>query len=370
MIPLFRPCMGQAELEAVKDVLFSQWIGLGPKTAEFEQKFSEYIDVPYTVGLNSCTSALDMALKLLGIKNGDEVIIPTMTFVSTAHAVAYNLAYPIFADVNTESRNIDLEDVARKITCRTRAVIPVHYSGRPVDLDKLKEVVGDIPIIEDAAHACGSLYKGKHIGSHGNIACFSFHAVKNLAMGDGGALTTDNKEYYERAKRMRWLGIDRGTWDRTAVDKSYWWEYLVDEIGLKCHMNDISAAIGLAQLKKLDEMNSQRRRIKNLYNEGLKDIEQITLPLDDDDLYQSSWHIYSISCISRDKLSVYLQEKGISTGVHYKPIHLYKCYGNTPTLPNAETLFNYILSLPMYPTLATNEVEYIIDCIRGFYASR
>ncbi|MDI6788316.1 MAG: aminotransferase class I/II-fold pyridoxal phosphate-dependent enzyme, partial [Planctomycetota bacterium] len=187
MIQLFKPFFGEEELEALREPFETGWIGLGPKTAEFEKKFAEFIGVKYAVGVNSCTSALDLALKLLEIRHGDEVIVPTMTFVSTAHVVAYNLATPIFADVDEKTLAIDLEDVKRKITLRTKAIIPVHYSGRPCDMDALKKIAGDkIAIIEDAAHGCGADYKGKKCGSIGDIGCFSFHAVKNLAMGDGG----------------------------------------------------------------------------------------------------------------------------------------------------------------------------------------
>ncbi len=367
MLNVFKPDMGEEEIQAVAEVIRSGWIGLGPKTAEFEKAFAAFIGVSHAVALNSCTAALDLALKLLEIKNGDEVIVPTLTFVSTAHAVAYNLAYPIFADVDKHTRNIDLADVQKKITGRTKAIIAVHYAGRSVDLDALKQIAGDIPVIEDAAHACGALYKGRRVGSLGNLACFSFHAVKNLAMGDGGALTTNGKQFNDRAKRLRWLGIDKGTWDRTSLDQSYWWEYYVDEIGLKCHLNDIASAIGLVQLRKLDKMNARRRAIKDLYNEGLKDLEQVTLPPDDDANHQSAWHIYSICCDQRDKLSVFLQENGISTGVHYKPIHLYKCYGNITSLPNAEWLFERILTLPMYPLLSDQDACRVVECIRKFY---
>ena len=364
---VFKPDMGEEEIRAVAEVIRSGWIGLGPKTAEFERKFADYLGVAHTVALNSCTAALDLALKLLEIKNGDEVIVPTMTFVSTAHTVAYNLAYPIFVDVDKQTKNLDLSDVVRKLSRRTKAIIPVHFAGRPVDLDALKGIAPGVPIIEDAAHACGARYKGKRVGSFGNIACYSFHAVKNLAMGDGGALTTDNNEFNERAKRLRWLGIDKGTWDRTAVDQSYWWEYYVNEIGLKCHLNDIAAAIGLVQLAKLDKMNERRRQIKNIYNEGLRDLEQVTLPPDDDGDYQSSWHIYSICSDHRDELSVFLQTNGISTGVHYKPIHLYKCYGNITHLPTAEWLFSRLLTLPMYPGLSDADAWRVVECIRDFH---
>lgn len=366
MIQVFKPFMEQEEIDAVAEILKSGWIGLGPKTAEFEKRFADYIGVNYAVGVNSATAALDLALKLLHISHGHEVIVPTMTFVSTAHVVAYNLATPIFADVDPVTLSIDMEDVKKKITIRTRAIIPVHYGGRAVDMDRLKEVAGDIPIIEDAAHACGGEYKGKKCGSLGNIGCFSFHAVKNLAMGDGGALTLNDKAMAERAKRLRWLGIDKGTWDRSELDKSYWWEYFVDEIGLKCHMNDIAAAIGLIQLSKLDRMNVRRKEISRRYSDAFRNINWIQVPPDDDEDYKSSNHIYCIQVENRNDLSIYLQENGIATGVHYKPIHLYKCYGNKPSLPVAEELFEKILSLPVYPGMTEEDIEKVISTVISF----
>jgi len=368
MISLFKPQVGEEELQAIKEVFESGWLGLGPKTAEFEKKFAKYIGVDYAVGVNSATSALDLSLKLLNINHGDEVIVPTVTFVSTAHVVAYNLATPIFVDVD-KNLSIDLEDVSRKITSRTKAIIPVHYGGRPVDMDTLFEMAvtkeGSIPIIEDAAHACGSSYKGKKCGSLADIGCFSFHAVKNLCMGDGGALVFNNNFMNERAKKLRWLGIDKGTWDRTDKNKTYWWEYDVSEIGLKCHMNDIMAAIGIVQLEKLDRMNERRRQIAEMYTEGLKGI--VKTPLMDSDEKKSSWHIYCIKCDGRNELSEYLKSKEIITGVHYTPIHLYKCYGNIPKLPRAEKLFKRILSLPMHPNLTNEEVYKVIYEIVRFY---
>jgi len=281
--------------------------------------------------------------------------------------VAYNLATPIFADIDEDTLNIDIDDVARKISPRTRAIIPVHYGGRPVDMDKLKEVAGDIPIVEDCAHAAGALYKGKPVGGLGNIGCFSFHAVKNLAMGEGGAITLNDLHMADRAKRNRWLGIDKGTWDRTHLDKTYWWEYNVDEIGLKSHLNDISAAIGLVQLKKLEKANKRRREIVEMYRQGLREVPQVTMPPDDGGDYISSWHLCEIKAECRNELSVSLKENGINTGVHYKPIHLYRCYGNSPHLPTAEDVFSKILTLPLYPDLSDEEVAYIIDKIETFY---
>lgn len=220
MIQVFKPWYDEREIEAAGEAIRSGWVGLGPKTAEFEQRFAAYCGVPHCVGFNSCTAALDMAMRLLGVNHGDEVVVPTVTFVSTAHCVAYNLATPVFADVDERTLCIDPDDLGRKITSRTRAIIVVHYGGRPVDMDQVKAVAGNIPVVEDCAHAAGARYKGQPVGGLGTAGCFSFHAVKNLAMGEGGALTVRDPELAQRAKRLRWLGIDKGTWDRTAVDRS------------------------------------------------------------------------------------------------------------------------------------------------------
>jgi perosamine synthetase len=359
--------MTQEEIDAVAEVLRSGWIGLGPKTAEFEVKFAEFVGTRYAVAVNSCTAALDLALKLLDVNHGHEVIVPTMTFVSTAHCVAYRLAMPVFADVDRHTLALDLDDVRRKITSRTRAIIPVHYSGRPVDLDALKEIAGGIPIIEDCAHATGARYKGRSVGSIGDIGCFSFHAVKNLAMGDGGALTLNTEPWMLRSKRLRWLGIDKGTWDRTSTDKSYWWQYFVDEIGLKCHLNDIAAAIGLVQLRRLASLNGRRREIALRYTEAFAAYEFMETPPADTPDIESSWHIYCLKVPERDDLCSFLQQKGIATGVHYTPIHLYSCYGNKPHLPVAEEVFQRIVSLPMYPDMTDDEVQTVIDAITEYY---
>jgi perosamine synthetase len=367
VIQLFKPAYGEEELEALRPIFQSGWIGLGPKTAEFEAKFAAFVGGQHCVGLNSGTAALDLAMQLLRINRGDEVIVPTITFVSTAHAAAYNLAQPVFADVCPASLCLDPADVAARITRRTRAIVVVHYGGRPAALDELRAVAGNIPIIEDAAHATGAYYQDRHVGTFGAIGCFSFHAVKNLAMGDGGALLLADDEMAARAKRLRWLGIDKNTWDRTELGESYWWEYYVDEIGLKCHMNDIQAALGLVQLGKLAAMNGKRRALVDAYYEQLREVAQIEMPLDDDATHRSSWHIFHIKCERRNQLSRYLLEQGITTGVHYKPIHLYSCYGNRPSLPVAEAAFERILTLPLHPGLTLGDVDLVCDTIKLFY---
>lgn len=370
MLPVFRPCMGKEEVDAVAEVLTSGWIGLGPKTAEFETKFAEYLSAPYAVALNSATAALDLATMLAGVGPGDEVIVPTITFVSTAHAVMYRGARAIFADVDRETLNISFADVERKLSPKTKAIIPVHYGGRPIDVRRLKQVVGDrVTIIEDCAHACGASYYGQKVGSEGNISCFSFHAVKNLAMGDGGALVTHREKDWDRAKRLRWLGIDKDTWTRSDTNRKYWWQYAVPEIGYKCHLNDIAAAIGIVQLKKLDAMNGRRREIVRMYTEMLRNV--VETPPDDTPEFRSAWHIYCIKCKRRDDLAVYLQSQGINTGVHYYPIHLYDtCYGTQPELPVAEAEMKRIMSLPIFPDMKDDQVTMVAEQIKKFYSTK
>ncbi|MFH1135060.1 MAG: DegT/DnrJ/EryC1/StrS family aminotransferase [Pseudomonadota bacterium] len=367
MIQVFKPYYDEREIEAAAEVIRSGWVGLGPKTGEFENEFAAFCRVRHAVGLNSCTAALDMALKLLGVNHGHEVIVPTLTFVSTAHAVSYNLATPIFADVEEDTLNINVDDACKKITPRTRAIIPVHYGGRPVNLTALKKAAGNIPIIEDCAHACGASYQGVPVGGWGKIGAFSFHAVKNLAMGEGGAVVMNDDDLADRARRLRWLGIDKGTWDRTGVDQRYWWEYSVDEIGLKSHLSDIHAAIGLVQLHKLEESNGRRRRIVGMYREGFRDLEELTMPPEDGGDYVSAWHLCEVQVERRNDLSLFLRENGVATGVHYKPIHLYRCYGNQPILPTAEKVFPRLLTLPLYPDLTDGEVAFIIEKVIEFY---
>ncbi len=373
-INLFRPVLGDEELEAIRKTFSGGWLGLGPTTALFESEFASFIGVPYAVATNSCTAALDLAMRLLGIGPGDEVIVPTITFVSTAHAVAYNGARPVFCDVDPATLLLDTESVMGRVTNSTKAVVVVHYGGRMADVVALRERLDgdgheDISIVEDCAHACGSQLDGRMAGSVGDIGCFSFQAVKNLVTGDGGMLTIANKDFADRAKRLRWLGIDKGTWDRSDVDRSYWWEYNVDEIGLKCHMNDIQAAIGRVQLRKLASGNHRRAEISRAYELQLSLFREkglMELPPGDGDLSFSSWHLYPIKISNRDDLAVFMESHGISTGVHYKPIHLYQCYGYQPSLPNAETAWKLLLSLPMHLGLSDDDVKRVCGVIAEF----
>ncbi|MDI6840027.1 MAG: DegT/DnrJ/EryC1/StrS family aminotransferase [bacterium] len=368
MIPVFRPKMNKEEiLPELEKIFDAGWIGLGPKTAEFEEKFADYIGVKYAIGVNSATSALHLANYVLGIKQGDEVVVPSMTFVSTALACLYCGATPVFADVEEDTLCIDPENIKEKITPKTKAIIPVHYGGHACKMDEIMEIANkhNLWVIEDNSHGCGGKYKGVMLGSIGIMGCFSFHAVKNLPTGDGGMITTNDKRLYNELKKLRWLGIDKGTWERSSKE-SYSWEYKVDRLGFKYHMNDITAVIGLAQLKVVDEHNLIRRKYAKKYDEAFKDVKWV-VPLVEKDYAYSSRHIYAVKILMRDELNRYLYLKGISTGVHYKPIHHFKIFGNVKVnLPITEKVWHKLLTLPLYPDMSDEEFEKIVNEIIKF----
>ncbi len=371
-IPVFRPYSTEEEVESVAEVLRSGWWGQGPKTAEFEKRFAEFTGAKMAVSVNSATAALHLALAVSGVEGG-EVITTSMTFVSTNHAILYNDATPVFADIQATTLNIDPDDIERKITPRTRAIIVVHYGGYPADLDRIYDIAKrhKLIVIEDAAHAAGSSYHGKPIGSIAPLTCFSFHPVKNLATGDGGMITLDNEEWDARLRRLRWVGINKDTWIRSR-DKDasqYSWEYDVAELGYKYHTNDINSAIGLVQLKRLPETNARRREIARLYNEGLRDLGWLELPITHGDDMVSAQHNYVVRLDERDQLGGWLHEHRIATGMHYIPNHLHELYKPyASSLPVTEREWTRLLTLPLYPALTDGEVNYILDVIRHYHA--
>jgi perosamine synthetase len=243
MIQLFKPYVTEEAINSVANVLRSGWIGLGPKTEQFEKAFAEYVGAKYAVAVNSATSALHLATIVSGIGANDEVLTTPLTFISTNHVILYQQANPVFVDVEERTLNLDLAKAESLVSPRTKAIMVVHYGGNPLDIDRLYDFAArhKLKVIEDAAHACGASFRGGRIGSFG-LTCFSFHAVKNLPLGDGGMVTTNDKALYDRLMRLRWLGIDRSTFARS--EGKYQWEYDVAEVGYKYHMNDISAAIG------------------------------------------------------------------------------------------------------------------------------
>jgi len=365
MIQIFKPSMGEEELSALKKVFESGFIGLGPKTAEFEENFAKYVNAPYAIGVNSGTAALHISLAAFGINSG-EVLVPSLTFVSTALAPIYNNAKPVFVDVYEDTLCMSIEDLQEKITDKTKAIIPVHYGGHPCDMDAIMEIARDkkIIVIEDAAHACGAEYKGRKIGSIGDATCFSFHPVKNISTGDGGMITLENKEIAEKLKRLRWCGINKDTWQRKIG--GYSWYYEVTEIGFKCHMNDIMAAIGIEQLKKLDRLNARRKEIVDFYNKAFKGLNWVELLIEKDYVKSSHWN-YVIKVEERDELINFLKQNGIESGVHYMPVHLHPIFKSfTANVPVTEEVWKKIITIPLFPDLTNPEVEKVVSAIKMF----
>ena len=382
MIQVFKPSLGEEELDALREIFRSGWVGLGPKTAEFERAVAAYVGAPHAVALNSATAALHLACAALGIGPGDEVLVPTITFVSTAHAPGYVGARPIFVDVDPQTLAIDLNDARRRLTPRTRAIMPVHYGGHPCDMNAVWAFAAEhnLLVIEDAAHAMGADYDGKRIGNvdRSDAVCFSFQAVKNLCVGDGGMITFKRPELLPTINRMRWCGIDKSTWDRTEsilADQAegtrryanYGWYYEIHELGHKYHMNDIAAAIGLVQLGKLDAMNARRREIAQAYDRAFAGAGWITTPAEPTH-GRSAWHNYVIRTPQRDALNLFLKERSIATGVHYMPIHLQPYYRKQAriSLPVAERVWTELLTLPLYPGLTDEEVDYVCESVLSF----
>lgn len=383
-VPLFRPSLGEEELEALRPVFASGWIGLGPRTQQFEEEIARYLGVRYAVGLNSATAALHLALATLGVGEGDEVLLPSLTFVSTAHAVRYTGATPVFVDVDGETLNIDPRDLDRKATPRSKAVIAVHYGGDPCDMGAVLEVARrrGLLVVEDAAHAMGTEVdaRGRKAGSLGDAGCFSFHAVKNLATGDGGMLVTDREDVWRRARRLRWMGIDKDTWDRTedAEEKArsgvrryagYHWYYEVAELGFKCHMNDITAAIGLSQLAKLDAANERRRAIRSRYDLAFAGLPGLRTPVPQP--FPSASHNYVVRLDRRDDLNVFLRDRRIASGVHYLPVHLQPYYRDrySADVPVTEEVWKRLLTLPMYPDLSEEDLLRVVAAVREFFGA-
>ena len=370
MIPVFKPSYGEEEFESVREVLKSGWIGLGPKTQEFEERFAAFLRISFAVAVNSATAALHLSLKVAGVE-GHEVITTPMTFISTSHAILYNGGIPVFADIEPDTLNMDPEDVKRKITERTRAIVVVHYGGHACDMDQILTMAREnkLKVIEDAAHACGGKFRGQMLGALGDFGCFSFHAVKNLATGDGGMITTNDEEANSRLRKLRWVGISRSTWDRSER-KSYSWEYDVEELGFKYHMNDITAALGLVQLAKLEQTNARRRYLAERYTRLLNDIKWIEMPIEKD-YTRSAWHNYVIKVANpadRDYLMEHLKEHGISTGMHYIPNHLYQMYRPyvKGKLPVTESVWKKLITLPLFPDLTDEQQDTIVDTIRTY----
>lgn len=365
MIQLFLPHVSEEAVQAVSEVLRSGWIGLGPRTKLFEERFAEFVGSKYAVAVNSATSALHLAVVAVGVGAGDEVLTSSLTFVSTNEVILYQRATPVFVDVDDGTLNLDLKKAEAVISPRTRAIIAVHYGGNPMVMTDLYDFASrhKIAVIEDAAHACGARFRDRRIGSFG-LTCFSFHAVKNLCMGDGGMITTDDENLYERLKRLRWMGIDQSTFSRN--EGGYKWEYDVTEIGYKYHMNDISAAIGLEHLKRVDEWNARRGEIVERYRAGLEDLRGSWLRfVERTPGGESANHLCVVRVPSRGEVVRFLEGREIGVGVHYKPNHLYAPFlaARRGDLSVTESAYPELMSLPLHLGLSDEDVDTVCESL-------
>jgi dTDP-4-amino-4,6-dideoxygalactose transaminase len=374
-IPFARPLIDKDGIKEVEEVLRSGWLAHGPKTKEFEQRFAEYCGAKYAVAVNSCTAALHLSLKALGVRGGDEIIVPAQTHVATAHAVMYQGATPIFADVDLHTYNIQPESIAEKINRRTRGVMVVHFAGQPCEMDTIYDIANEhhLFVVEDAAHALGAEYKGSKIGSlNSAAACFSFYPVKHITTGEGGMLVTNDEKIAEIATLNRAFGITKSTWERTTTYRP--WYYEVEDIGFNYRMTEMGAAIGINQLKKIDELNKIRAKNAQFYADKLKTMKGIQLPRTMKNVKHANLFyqvlVTEASRLSRDELLIELKNKGIGTSVHYPvPVHLMPVYRNLfgykeGYLPNAEEISKQAISLPIHPILHTEDLEYIASSLQ------
>jgi perosamine synthetase len=372
-IRLFKPSVGDEELDMIREAFNRSWIGLGPMVNLFEEQWKEYIGSKIAIGLNSATAALHLALACFRFPEGKKVLLPSLTFASTATAILYNHLIPVFVDSDPITLGLNLEDMDRKYDKDCVALIPVHYAGHPVPMDKIMPWARDkrLKVIEDCAHTAGGIFKGKTLGTWGDIGCFSFEEKKLMTTGDGGMLVTDDLELVKDVKAMRWVGIDKDNW-KTAQEYTLanhdvmHWFYEINILGYKYNMNDLAASIGLAQLKKLPSMNCRRSEIIQKYLDGLADIENVVplLPFEPD---KYCYQMFGIRSNNRDKMMMWMKSKGVATGCHYTPLSiqpLFRSFAeNCKYIENETSKF---ITLPLHADLTNEEVLYIIDNISKF----
>jgi perosamine synthetase len=369
-IPITKPDLGEEEKRLVSQVIESGWVSQGPKVAEFEEIFARYVGARHAVATTSCSTALHAALSVSSIGPGDEVIVPSLSFIATANSVRYCGATPVFIDVDPETCNIDVQKIEEAVTTKTRAIMPVHQMGLPVDLDPIKAIAekNKLLIIEDAACAIGSAYKNTKIGGHGNITCFSFHPRKIITTGEGGMITTDDRTIAERLRRFRHHGMSVSDIERhmanTVIIETY------PELGYNYRMTDMQAAMGIGQMKKLSFLLDARKQMARMYDNELGKIPHIRIPQVPSYArhnYQSYWiELLDSAPVDRNTLMAKLLEKGIATRRGIMAIHREPCYRAYTGihLPNTDRLTDNTLLLPLYPALSAEEQTFIINSIK------
>jgi dTDP-4-amino-4,6-dideoxygalactose transaminase len=372
-VPFHRAPVGEEEVQAVSEVIRSGWLTMGPKTFEFEKEFAKYVGAQHAVAVSTGTAALHLSLEAAGVQAGDEVLLPTTTFTATAEAVTYVGALPVLVDIDPDTMNIDPEDAARRITPKTKAVIPVHLGGQPCDMDEIHALarVHHLRVVEDAAHALPSEYQGKRVGQISEFTCFSFYATKTLTTGEGGMITTDNAEAADRMRLMRLHGIERDAWKRYRGDGSWFYEVL--EAGFKYNLTDFQSAMGLVQLAKCDAMKRARESIAQRYIDAFSSCEELIIPTVRQDR-STSWHLYILRlCLDRlnkdrNGFIEALHRRGVACSVHFIPLHLQpyyrRAYGYQPgDFPHAEEEYDSCLSLPIYPGMSELEINHVVAAV-------
>jgi len=374
-LPFHTPEIGTEEIQSVVETLQSGWLTTGQKVKRFETDFARYIGCQHAVAVNSGTAALHLALDAVGVQEGDEVIVPTMTFTATAEVVLYFKAKPVLVDCEPDTFNIDPLDIERKITAKTKAIIPVHMAGQSCNMDRIMEIARrhKLKVIEDAAHALPSRFNGKMIGTIGDVTCFSFYVTKPIATGEGGMAVTDNLEWAERMRVMSLHGISKDAWKRYTNEGS--WFYEVQFPGFKYNLTDIAAALGIEQLKKCDRFWQARKQIAAAYDEGFAAVPEIQRPVCAA-YSQHAWHLYVIQLeterlrINRAEFITALKNQGIGTSVHFIPLHLHPYYRDTfdykpDDFPNATAAYDRIISLPIYPKMTADDISRVIDAVQS-----
>ena len=373
-IPFHRPSIGQDEMQAVQDVLASGWLTTGPTALAFEKEFAHYIGCKRALAVNSGTAALQLALDAIGLKPGDEVLLPTYTFTATAEVVTYFGARPILCDSVPGGFNIDPADVERHITEKTRAILPVHVAGEPCAMDRLQAIATThgLHVIEDAAHALPTIYRGKRVGTISELTAFSFYATKTITTGEGGMLTTDNERYAERASIMRLHGIGGDAWKRYSHAGS--WAYEVLDAGYKLNLTDMAAAMGRVQLRRCDSFRQRRCEISDYYSRRFSHLGELQLPPGTPLGSDHAWHLYILRLrpdpvnLNRNQFIEELKKLGIGTSVHFIPLHHHPFYARafgytSGAFPNADDAFSRCISLPIYPGMTDAEMERVAEAV-------
>jgi len=368
-IPYGHQSIDEEDIKAVVEVLKGDWITTGPNVEEFEKELANYVGAEHAIAVNSGTSALDIAVGCLGLGPGSEVITTPFTFVASSNCLLYNNLKPVFADIDPKTFNIDPEKIKEKITPKTKAILYVDYAGQPCRIDEIKEIAAehDLSLIEDAAHALGAEYKGKRVGSFADVTEFSFHPVKHITTGEGGAVTTDNEELAEKMRMLRNHGMDKSVKDRFGKDAGY--VYDIRMLGRNYRITDFQCALGLKQLEKIGGFLKKREAVVEAYNERLPNIEGITIPYVKEDV-KHSWHLYNILLdknLNRDKFFKLMRTKGIGVNVLYIPIHKFSLYAKLgydgEGLQNTSDIYSRIINLPLHQELSKEDLDRICSAV-------